>query len=364
MSINPRLRSLDGVRGCAVSFVFLSHASQRGAGPVEWLRFDGLGHVGVYLFFSLSAFLLATRLASGQPLAAYFINRFFRIAPLYYVVVVGTYCQQQFFPANELSLFLNGGVKGLIETFLFYRGDGIFWTIPVEMAFYVLLPILCFVGRCKFGRILLITAAVVYFSWYYSIQAFHAALPHPHFLRVAHVGHFLDVFIMAVVATLARTPGATEMVSVNSITSWGAYLFLGLLAMTVVLVSQNFLGFHQPWKNLRELSLLYAVIFALGLHTVVHGSKALDWLFDRLFLRQLGRYSFGIYLLHMPVIMASVALVPELIPGLRFLFAVVGTLAIARLAHRYIELPGIVLGQHLASHTSILVKDRPDGYHR
>lgn len=151
MGTHSRVRSLDGVRGLAVLFVFLSHASQRGAGPAEWSRFDGLGHVGVYLFFGLSAFLLTRRLLAGQRLDEYFIHRIFRIAPLYYAVVASIFIYQMNFPPDNESLYLSSGIQGLLETLVFYRGDGIFWTIPVEMAFYVMLPALFYISRKRMG---------------------------------------------------------------------------------------------------------------------------------------------------------------------------------------------------------------------
>jgi len=41
---------LDGMRGLAVFFVFMSHTSGRGMALASWLNFHGIGLVGVYLF--------------------------------------------------------------------------------------------------------------------------------------------------------------------------------------------------------------------------------------------------------------------------------------------------------------------------
>ncbi len=50
-------RQLDGLRGIAVLFVWMSHSSGRGQ-ALGWLNLHGVGRLGVYLFFVLSAYLL------------------------------------------------------------------------------------------------------------------------------------------------------------------------------------------------------------------------------------------------------------------------------------------------------------------
>ena len=53
-----QLDVLDGLRGVAVLFVVASHLSTEGLDVLPYLNLEGAGKYGVYLFFSLSAFLL------------------------------------------------------------------------------------------------------------------------------------------------------------------------------------------------------------------------------------------------------------------------------------------------------------------
>ncbi|MEG3765206.1 acyltransferase family protein [Alteromonas sp. 14N.309.X.WAT.G.H12] len=53
-----QMDSLDGLRGLAALIVVASHASNAGMYFLPFLRFEGMGKSGVYLFFLLSSFLL------------------------------------------------------------------------------------------------------------------------------------------------------------------------------------------------------------------------------------------------------------------------------------------------------------------
>ena len=88
--------ALDGLRGLAVLLVLLSHMSLHGINIIEPLDFSGIGKAGVYLFFSLSAFLLtwqavqsgneATR--SSRYWLGYAVRRIVRIYTLNLVALI------------------------------------------------------------------------------------------------------------------------------------------------------------------------------------------------------------------------------------------------------------------------------------
>src|SRR6218665_2303652 len=65
-----RQSSLDGIRGTAALIVLLSHTSLAGQTLAPWLNFGGTGHVGVYLFFVLSAYLVTLSFIRGGCLIA------------------------------------------------------------------------------------------------------------------------------------------------------------------------------------------------------------------------------------------------------------------------------------------------------
>src|SRR5690242_11692640 len=88
-----RVAFLDGLRAIAALLVFLVHSAapalRQGDEP---LRID-LAKYGVTIFFVVSAFSLCLSLTRESERGeirwgAYFIRRFFRIAPLYYAVLL------------------------------------------------------------------------------------------------------------------------------------------------------------------------------------------------------------------------------------------------------------------------------------
>jgi peptidoglycan/LPS O-acetylase OafA/YrhL len=164
---------IDGLRFFAIAIVILGHLFQRGvrffpnfrdvADGSAWGGVFYLGPgLGVYLFFAISGFIIATqarkaRLSplSGAFLKAYFGRRILRIEPPYMILLVATWLlltvtgyqpegTNQFF-TEPRSIDLS-----LISS-LFYAHDLIWgtfprlfppgWTLEVEVQFYILAPL-------------------------------------------------------------------------------------------------------------------------------------------------------------------------------------------------------------------------------
>lgn len=144
-----RLPGFDGLRGLAATAVLLLHAT-----VLHLARHVGAQEIvaqlqsGVQVFFVISGFVIArpfiTAVLDGRPLPSirrYAVRRFVRIFPAYWLALI---CA---------SLFFNAPLSGwkdwlthllLLQTYSSYqlnRGISIAWTLSVEVAFYVLLPI-------------------------------------------------------------------------------------------------------------------------------------------------------------------------------------------------------------------------------
>lgn len=127
---------LDGARGLAVLMVLLDHASDAGMRLFEAAALNRLGKFGVYLFFVLSAFLLTYQFyvrrreefLDARTWWNYAVRRFLRIFPVY-AVVVCTYVLMDEIEPRDIATHL-----------LLRDGKDAFWTIPVEVKFYFLLP--------------------------------------------------------------------------------------------------------------------------------------------------------------------------------------------------------------------------------
>ncbi len=146
---------IDALRGYAILLVLLVHSSQSVApiNPTLQLLMSN-GARGVQLFFIASALTLCMswQFRSKQeisPLRNFFLRRFFRIAPMFYVAIVFYVLLYGFTPRywapNGIewwfvpltALFLHGFNP---ETITSVVPGG--WSIAVEMNFYLVLPLL------------------------------------------------------------------------------------------------------------------------------------------------------------------------------------------------------------------------------
>ena len=149
---NPRFPLLDPLRAIAALFVVLTHTTQLGgfnAGELlgAWTaRMDS----GVAIFFVLSAFLLyrpfvRARLDGHPPVKVwrYARRRALRILPAYWVAVIALGLLD---PAHNPGLFGDQWwvYWGLLQSWsedTIINGIGVAWSLSVEAAFYVLLPL-------------------------------------------------------------------------------------------------------------------------------------------------------------------------------------------------------------------------------
>jgi len=134
-----RIPALTGVRALAAVFIFFHHhpVSALVWGPLEiWWEL----HVGVTLFFVLSGFMITWRYdrgggRRGSFWSGYFVNRFARIYPLYFALVVPT--MYLFHERSPLVWFLNLTVFSSFDS-----GISQAWSLRVEECFYLAAPLL------------------------------------------------------------------------------------------------------------------------------------------------------------------------------------------------------------------------------
>jgi peptidoglycan/LPS O-acetylase OafA/YrhL len=164
-----------GLRGLAVLMVICGHLVQRADrfNPSEErpaldefvIASVSSPAAGVYLFFAISGYVIARKLRNRHPgsihLIKFYFQRVLRIAPPYSVVLLLTWvaivttglepARANLFAVAPKSLaesltasltYLHGLIYGTFPR-LFPPG----WTLEVEMQFYVLAPLLCFIFR-------------------------------------------------------------------------------------------------------------------------------------------------------------------------------------------------------------------------
>lgn len=163
---------IDFGRGIAILLVIMIHVGQIFENKFDFKIYTDRGRFGVQLFFILSAITLfssyGNRLQKDDLNAKkfFFIRRFFRIAPLYYVsaiygILVGIMTAGihtvQLWKVILSVLFLNSIVLPVIN----YIPPG-GWSIGVEMIFYCFVPYLFYKINSVKKSIYLITVSIVF----------------------------------------------------------------------------------------------------------------------------------------------------------------------------------------------------------
>lgn len=157
---SKKLDYINSLRGIAILLVILTHIPLLGNFNINnwYLReFISNGKFGVQLFFIVSAFTLMlsyhNRISEKNKNLNFAIRRFFRIAPLYYMmaifILIDHYLSWDIIPLpNNGDNIISGFFSHIFfvnslspKQALAYIPGG--WTISIELLFYLTVPFLC-----------------------------------------------------------------------------------------------------------------------------------------------------------------------------------------------------------------------------
>lgn len=159
----PRLAALDGLRFFAAVAVMLFHytaAEKLLWGNPSRLEFPTInlvsryGYLGVQLFFVISGFVILMT-AYGRSVQDFVASRFSRLFPAYWVAVIGTFILHGFWQGDRQSTALQALVNmTMLQSALDVSNiQGAFWTLWVELKFYLLIGVFIVVGMTR-GRVI------------------------------------------------------------------------------------------------------------------------------------------------------------------------------------------------------------------
>lgn len=315
-ALAPRhFATLDGVRGLAVLAVMVLHFTiitpQAGVGAVL-VEITGLGWAGVDLFFVLSGFLITGILVDTKGRPGYFKNfyarRSLRIFPLFYayllavLVLLPKLLQQvpdplssKLMTAAYLGNFLMafGGWEALPghTTHL--------WSLAVEEQFYLIWPFIIYL--LPRGQKFRLCVAVIVTAWVLRL-AFHYWWPTgiPGYVLLPARADALAAG--GLLALHVREPGWEDRLRpwVGRLALLGA----GLLLVTPLLDPGTTGGAFTP-LHLHVQLLAYPGVIALSvalvLWAVLPTADGAHAVVDSPALQRIGRISYGMYLLHIPL---------------------------------------------------------------
>ena len=285
---------LSALRGLAALWVVMVHVAKMPNPTMTlpgWLdTFVANGVMGVNLFFVVSAFSLCLTMPKHEneerPYLGFFLRRFFRIAPLFYLMIV-LVLVFRFDPAG----FHYDWKKVLASVsfiFNFVPGYGYQdsivlagWTIGVEMAFYMIFPFIYARTRSVLLAIAGLVVALV-LAWVFT--RFFATNPKGYSLR--SIFRIAPVFMFGIIAFYV-IPIADRWKNKRAI---GAALLASVPVQFYAIVSfaDRFSGTY--WQGLMFGCLLIG-LYLLPIKPLVNGAT-----------RRLGDISYSVYLVHSPII--------------------------------------------------------------
>ena len=160
--ISRRLIEVDALRGLAALAVVLFHYTAKfnelfGPIPPPTLSFPD-GHYGVNLFFIISGFVIFMTLEKTVRPMDFVVSRFSRLFPAYWVAVILTFSITHFLGLPGKLVDSTAALGNLIMIHGLFRiphVDGVYWTLEVELLFYLGMFLLY-----RFGRLHLIHHAL------------------------------------------------------------------------------------------------------------------------------------------------------------------------------------------------------------
>ncbi|NUT36110.1 MAG: acyltransferase [Hamadaea sp.] len=324
----PRLEVLDGLRLLAALAVVAWHLTaaptsgwtdaQRDAfGPLTAL--SRYGWLGVELFFLISGFVICMS-SWGRKVGDFAASRAVRLYPAYWLAVLVSAALLAIFGGREISWPQTAANLTMLQNPLGVADvDPSFWTLAVELRFYLLFAIVVALG-VTYRRVVYFCVIWLAVSVFVSGQPWLAWL-----ISAENVPYFVAGMAMFLIHRFGGTPLLWGIV----VASW----LIGLYRVEAHLTAA--LGEH-PWTTWMGAALVLTGCFAI-MGLIAAGR------FDRVrrpWLITAGALTYPLYLLHQTLGVTVIGrLHGSVHPWLLLALLLVTLLGAAWLVHRYVERP-------------------------
>lgn len=336
---------LNGLRGLAALLVVGQHG--------YYYNGIDLGGCGVDIFFVLSAFLLTMlferksrqmlQQSATLPqwlimLIDYFSKRFFRVYPLFATVAIiyallSDDMRRRYLPMDSSAQY------DLFEvlTFKFEARYHVFWTLPVEIGYYFLIPVFVFfmVGFCHFWWIL----ALPMFFWILHERSYTFRWNHQPL--APHLSTFVTGSLAAFVYGRIDKWLQDTQFEITKWHRWGAQV-LETFLLGVLL----YCAFNDESQSSLTGNAFVCVYVAILIVVEMVVPSWLSRFFEWNFFVHAGKISFSIYLLHSFVIYT-----PEIMYEKKFhcfLYTLSLTWVLATASYWIIEYPSHLCAQRVS----------------
>ena len=324
MPSDRRFASLDGLRAIAILLIIIHNAGSVNGGADGialklWAVLSNAGWVGVQLFFALSGFLITRILldAKGEPgwLRSFYARRVLRIMPLYYAFLFFVFVIAPHIDA--LRPLSTGGTlnDGWFWAYLAnwvtpfgHQAAGLphLWSLAVEEQFYLLWPLIIAIAS---ERVVVRVAALTVIAALATRAAVHAIYPESIATLAAYswtIARADAIVLGGLVAVGVRHPRILAFMRAHL---WSAFVAVSLAVLVTLAVqrglsSEGLVGdfVNKPLSGIMSALLVLACVSGSlpGLARNAVEGKLVRGL-SRPTLTTIGKYSYGIYVMHMPV---------------------------------------------------------------
>lgn len=379
----PRVFGLDLIRAAAILSVVFSHGflahnlrlffahGWPSLQPLsDWIVFtEHLGALGVEIFFVLSGFLIGTILVRSsenfgpKALGGFFIRRWFRTLPLFWLFVVLNVWLEAYLRSRDLSAGDIGEVAFFLRnltvpTIPFFPES---WSLAVEEWFYVAFPILLLVaykltrGRRPLEVFLAVALGLLTFSLV--MRCVYATRPGADWVTLQRCAVLLrfDAIMTGVVAAWVRIrfPRAWEYCP-RSAAVLGLVVFLGGYATIWDLTTPNFApavdGFYAKTFRFSVISLGVALMLPAASLWRIQQERL-----PHRCVRSIAVWSYAMYLVNWPLFQLlsqpwSAPLRANWWSENLYFFKQLSLIAISALLYKYYERPLTQLREYWSNH--------------
>jgi peptidoglycan/LPS O-acetylase OafA/YrhL len=343
MSLRHRQNNFDITRLCLATFVFLAHYAwifPNGPLPVGLIRFliGDDGQRCVQAFFIISGFLMFQSFERSNDVLSFFEKRVRRIIPAYVTVIflsamLGLWLThlsiQQYLSVDLIKYvlwnliflnFMHPFLPGVFDDLPIHYINGPLWTLKIEVAYYVLMPLLFRIGQ-RIGFISLFLTlyvlSVIYSS--YMNELANQTGAHVYSILAAQLPGQMCYFASGALVASYRP---------DHLAFGDAKTFFCVALGGVALVSA---GIFYLGVSILQPAILAAIVLSFCLA----GPKLGGWM-------KYGDWSYGIYIIHFPVLQSMRSTnVLENHQNLLFLVASVSIFGLSFIIWNLIERPAL-----------------------
>jgi len=350
------LKYIDFLRGIAILLVIICHVSQAQKDINTLSRgILDFGKIGVQLFFFLSAYTLCLSMSTRKEqnfIRNFYLRRFFRIAPLYYLGILTYFFVSRVPFLNQdiiLSNYRSYTISNVLDNVFFIHGlipsanNSIVpggWSIGTEMLFYLIFPFLFMLfSKMNVKLFYLIPFLALFIAIAFSIKAYQFdrnIFRDPFYYN--HILNQLPVFIIGMSYFFLEK---SVLIKFNYFTN---------IACFILLISSSFILMHLLKQNI-SLSIFLAAIsfvFLMNLFKEVKLSLRL--------LQRIGQLSFSIYIFHFlfayPLVIQLLHLIngrinPYILYSISLIITFLFSIFIATISENVIEKRGVTIGKSI-----------------